>query len=121
MAKKEESHSFINTIFHSVKDVVQNGIVNHVKTSTEQIADKVQKELDYIIHHFLQQFIAVVLIVTGLVFLSIGFMFSLREFVQLTPAMSFIVSGVIVILLASWYQYATAMKYKLEKYKRRDE
>ena len=124
MAKKEAKESTFSTfqrVFSTVKDMLTTGIVDRVKQSTEEIADKVQDELDHIMQHFLQQLISVTLIITGLIFVSIGLVYSFRELLVFSPMVSYVLSGVIVILLASWYQHSTYMKFKLEKYQRREQ
>ncbi len=120
MKNDKEKFSFISTIFSSIKDLLTNGIVEHVKESTEKIADKVQEELDYMLKHFLQQLIAVSLIITALVFLSIGLVRGFQQIFFVTPTISYMASGLIVLILALWYQHISTMRFRLEQYKRRE-
>jgi len=106
-------------IIHSLKELISNGIVEHVKQSTIEIKEAVEVELETMMKHFFQLLISVSIIITGLIFFAIGMVLFVQDAFNLTTTQTYLISGIGLILIALWYQKNMSTKYKYEKLERR--
>jgi len=92
MAKKEEGFNLGGIL----KSGILSGIINYVRGFSGKVQDFIINTEEKVI----QMFYSAALLVTGLIFLSISFVFLMNEYFTLSKGWSFLIIGLILIIAA---------------------
>ena len=112
MAKKKkeddsEKHSgFWGGIKSAIAGEISGGIVGTIKKGAKEALDRVEERVHMIVHETLKKLTLFFLMITGMIFVLVGFSKYISETVRaFDHGLGFLVVGVVIILLgvfASW-------------------
>jgi len=107
IAKKGESkdskkkHSFWNTIGEFIVKEVSHGVFYSLKETALETLESVEKKVNQIVHNALKRLVLFFLIITGFIFVLVGFSKYLSETVPaLGNGLGYLLVGVVLVLLA---------------------
>ncbi|MEM0465517.1 MAG: hypothetical protein QXW97_02340 [Candidatus Pacearchaeota archaeon] len=86
-------------IIEYLKNIANLGISNFLRSIEKEITIRIIKKIRHFERYFIKSLIAVSVILTGIIFVSISATFLLIEYLKFTKTLSFAIIGFILILI----------------------
>lgn len=86
-------------ILDTIKESLMMGIKDFIKNIEYEITRLMQLKFNYFKKQLFKEMTALILILTGLIFLSIALTFLFIEYFQLSKTISFTIIGIIILII----------------------